>query len=225
MEGASSSEGGIKLAWLNNYACVLLKSPGVKLVADPVGIRPEAVGDVDAILITHEHFDHLDKELVASIQGRTGCLVVADPTSSRLLARAVPGDKLITVEPGSQISVGEAKIYVEECNHPPANTPVTYLIEIGGLKVYHTADSLPFDRMADIGATHKPDIVFCTVGIAPGTSPRTGVRIAVLVKPKVAIPYHTDKKSDLERFCDLLAKEAPEVKCVVLEKGEEFSYP
>ena len=225
MEGGSGQSSRLTLTWLNDYACVLLKMPGVTLVVDPVDVRPADVGKVDAILITHEHYDHLDTGLVSSIQSKTGCLVIADPTSSSLLSRSVPGDKLVAVEPGSQISVGEAKIYVEECNHPPASTPVTFLIECGGLKVYHTADSLPFDRMAEIGATHKPDITFCTVGIAPGTSPRTGVEIAKLVKPKVAIPYHTKKKADLEAFARLLAQEAPDVRCVVLEKGQEFSYP
>jgi len=219
------SGGRLTLAWLNQYACVLLRMPGATLVVDPVGVSAREIGAVDAILITHEHYDHLDTNLVASIQAKTGCLVVADPTSSRLLARSVPGDKLITVEPGSQITVKDAKIYVEECNHPPASTPVTYLIESGGLKVYHTADSLPFNRMAEIGETHKPDITFCTVGIAPGTSPETGVQIAKLVRPKVAIPYHTDRRADLRRFADLLAEEAPEIRCVVLERGEEFSYP
>ena len=215
----------LTLVWLNQYACVLLKMPGATLVVDPVDVSARDVGPVDAILITHEHYDHLDTALVASIQARTGCLVVTDPTSSRLLARSVPGDKLLTVEPGSQITVGGAVVYVEECNHPPARTPVTYLVEAGGLKVYHTADSLPFNRMAEIGEEHKPDVVFCTVGIAPGTSPRTGVQIAKLTKPKVAIPYHTDRSSDLRLFADLLAREAPDIRCVVLERGQEFSYP
>lgn len=219
------SAGRLTLAWLNQYACVLLKMPGATLVVDPVDVSIGDVGAVDAVLITHEHYDHLDTSLVASIQARTGCLVVADPTSSRLLARSVPADKLITVEPGSQISVGEARIYVEESNHPPARTPVTYLVESAGLKVYHTADSLPFSRMAEIGEEHKPDIVFCTVGIAPGASPETGVQIAKLIRPKVAIPYHTARSSDLRRFAELLAREAPDVKCVVLQRGQEFSYP
>ena len=220
-----AGQAGISLRWLNDYACVLLRAADVALVVDPTYVRPADVGEVDAILITHEHYDHLDTDIVSTIQSRTGCLVVADPTSSQLLTRFVPGDKLITVEPGSQISVGSAKVYVEECNHPPARTPVTYIIELGGVKVYHTADSLPFDRMADIGATHKPDIAFCTVGVAPGTSPQTGVEIAKLVRPKVAIPYHTLRKADLEVFSRLLAREAPDIRCVVLAKGEEFTYP
>ena len=221
MEGG----GRLTLSWLNDYACVLLKMPGATLVVDPVGVSPSSIGRVDTILITHDHYDHLDERLVSSIQSRSGCLVVADPTSSSRLARYIPGDKLITVEPGSQITVQGAKIYVEECNHPPARTPVTYLVESGGLVVYHTADSLPFPRMSDIGATHKPDVAFCTVGIAPMTSPRTGVEIAKLLRPKVAIPYHTDRSSDLEAFSRLLSQEAPDIRCVILKKGEEFSYP
>jgi len=224
-EEGGGPEGRVRLTWLNDYACVLVEAPGARLIVDPVDIRPEDVGAVDAILITHEHYDHLDADLVATVQSKTGCLVVADPTSSKLLSRYVAGNKLITVQPGSQISVGEAKVLVEECNHPPASTPVTFLIRVAGITIYHTADSLPFPRMADIGAQHKPDVVFCTVSIAPGTSPATGAEIAKLTKPKVAIPYHTKRLADLERFCDLLAREAPEIRCVVLEKGQPFTYP
>lgn len=217
--------GRVELVWLNDYACVLMSFPGVRLVVDPVDVRPSAVGAVDAILITHEHYDHLDADLVASIQARANCLVVADPTSSKLLSRYIPGDKLLTVRPGSQLTIGGARVYVEDCNHPPASTPVTFLVEASGVKVYHTADSLPFRDMARIGTTHRPNVVFCTVGIAPRTSPSTGAEIAKLIKPDVAVPYHTMSRSDLEEFCAILSREAPDIRCVILEKGEIFTYP
>ena len=217
--------GRAELVWLNDYACVLMSLPGARLVVDPVGVRPDVVGTVDAVLITHEHYDHLDADLVSSIQARSNCLVVADPTSSKLLSRYIPGDKLLTVKPGSQLTIGGARIYVEDCNHPPASTPVTFLVEASGIKVYHTADSLPFRDMARIGEAYRPNVVFCTVGIAPRTSPSTGAEIAKLVRPDVAIPYHTMSRSDLEKFCSILSREAPDIRCVILEKGEVFTFP
>jgi len=50
--------------------------------------------------------------------------------------------------------------------------------------------------MRGIEERYKPDIALCTVGIAPGTSPRSGAEVTKLVQPRVAIPYHTDRPKD-----------------------------
>jgi L-ascorbate metabolism protein UlaG (beta-lactamase superfamily) len=48
------------------HACVRLEGPAGVLVIDPgIWTEPEALIGADAILITHEHFDHIDRERVA----------------------------------------------------------------------------------------------------------------------------------------------------------------
>jgi L-ascorbate metabolism protein UlaG (beta-lactamase superfamily) len=125
--------------------------------------------------------------------------------------------------PGTETKIDNITVRAEICNHPPANTPITFLITSeDGVKIFHTADSLPFPEMKDIGNAHKPDITFCTVGLAPGTSPQTGVEIVKLVKPKVAVPYHTASKDDLIKFCKMLVKDTPKVKCLVPKIGNVY---
>lgn len=47
------------------HACVRLEKDGKVLLIDPgTWTEPEAFEDVDAILITHEHFDHLDVDRI-----------------------------------------------------------------------------------------------------------------------------------------------------------------
>jgi hypothetical protein len=53
------------------------------------------------------------------------------------------------------------------------------------------------------------DVVFCTVGIAPGASPETGFEIARLTKPQVAVPYHTNSAANQQKFAEILKKELP----------------
>jgi L-ascorbate metabolism protein UlaG (beta-lactamase superfamily) len=90
------------------------------------------------------------------------------------------------------MKIGEVAVKAEKCNHP-ASSPVTYIITSeDGVKIYHTADSLPFPELVAIGEREKFDVVFCTVGIAPGATPQTGFEIARLTKPQVAVPYHTN---------------------------------
>lgn len=223
IETKTPEKNEILFVWLNRYAGVTIKTSTKTLVIDPVDVKPRDFKNVDAVLITHEHYDHLDQSVVSEIHKLTQCMVVADPTSARRLRNVIPPEKLHEVQPGSEVKFGEVSVKAENCNHPPAATPVSFIITSeDGVKVFHTADSLPFPEMVAIGEREKLDVIFCTVGIAPGTSPETGVEIARLTKPKVAVPYHTGSTADSKRFAELLKKEMPNVTCLIPEVGKIY---
>ena len=222
IEKKTPSKNEILFVWFNRYAGVTIKTPSKTLVIDPVDVKPRNFKNVDAVLITHEHYDHLDQPLVSQIHKLTQCEVVADPTSARRLQNVIPPEKLRAIQSDSEVKFGEVSVKAEKSNHPAA-TPVSFIITSeDGVKVYHTADSLPFPEMAAIGKREKFDVIFCTVGIAPGTSPETGVEIARLTKPKVAVPYHTGLTQDLKKFAELLKKEMPKVTCLIPEIGKIY---
>jgi L-ascorbate metabolism protein UlaG (beta-lactamase superfamily) len=213
----------ILFVWFNRYSGVTIKTPSKTLVIDPVDVKPKDFKKVDAILISHEHYDHLDQALVSEIHKQTLCVVIADPTSARRLQNIIAPEKLRNIQPGSEVKLGEVVVKAEKSNHSPAATPVSFIITSeDGVKVFHTADSLPFPEMADIGEKEKIDVAFCTIGIAPGTSPETGVDIAKLTKPKVTVPYHTGSTADLQKFAEILKKEVPKTTCLVPEIGKIY---
>ena len=212
----------ILFVWLNNYAGILLKTPTKTLLIDPVDVKTKNFPQLDAILITHEHYDHLDQHLVADLQKATGCIVIADQTSEKKLRLLLPTDKLTAANPGDTIRMGAVTVKTEKCRHP-AGTPVTYIITSeDGLKTWHTADSQPFPEMAQIGKSEELDVVFCTVGIAPGTNPETGSQIAWLTKPKVAVPYHSNTTENQKRFAQILKTELPKTTCVIPEQNKLY---
>jgi len=215
----------ILFVWLNNYAGTAIKTPSKTLVVDPVDVKPRDFKNVDAILITHEHYDHFDQSLVSEIHKLTQCMIIADQTSARRLRNVISSEKLSEVQPGSEVKLDEVSVKAEKCNHPAA-TPVSFIITSeDGVKIFHSADSLPFPEMATIGEREKLDVVFCTVGaIAPGASPETGVEIARLTKPKVAVPYHTGSTADLKKFAEILKKEMPKVTCLIPEVGKSYQF-
>jgi len=212
----------ILFEWFNQYAGILLKTPTKTVAVDPVDIKPKSLQQVDAILITHEHYDHLDPPLIAEIQKETNCKIIADPASAKKTRHVVPPDKLQETKIGQEIKIGEVSIKTEKCNHP-AEAPVTYIITSeDGVKVYHTADSLPFPELALMGQKEKFDVVFCTVGIAPSATPRTGFEIARLTKPQVAVPYHTASKAGQAEFAELIKKELPRTACLIPEQNKIY---
>jgi L-ascorbate metabolism protein UlaG (beta-lactamase superfamily) len=214
---AIPEKNAILFVWFNHYAGVLIKTPSKTLVIDPVDVKARNLLEVDAILITHEHYDHLDQRLIAKIQKATDCTIIADPASTRSLQPTIPPDKLQEICPNGETKIGEVSVKAEKCNHP-AVAPVTFIITSeDGVKVFHTADSLPFPELAAIGEREKFDVVFCSVGIAPHASPETGFEIARLTKPQVAVPYHTSSVASQKRFAEILKKELPRTACLVPE--------
>ncbi len=218
----SVSRGELGYVWFNGYAGVLLKTSKKTLIFDPVEVRVEELPPIDVVFITHEHFDHLDESLVGDIYAANKCKVVADPTSYARLKGMIPSLDLIEAKVGDKIEVNEIVVNVEPSVHP-AVTPVTYVVSTeDGVVVYHTSDSAPFAEMRRIGQTYRPDIAFCTVGIAPGASPQSGAEIAKLVEPGLAIPYHGTR---LREFVEILSREAPKIKTKVIERDRVYKYP
>ena len=215
-------ENAILFVWFNHYAGVLIKTPSKTLVIDPVDIRARSFSNADAVLITHEHYDHLDPRLITEIQKATDCTIIADPASTQRLTYAIPPAKLQQIRPSEEIKIGEVSVKAEKCNHP-ASEPVTYIITSeDGVKVFHTADSLPYPELESIGEKEKFDVVFCTVGIAPGTSPETGFEIAKLTRPQVAVPYHTNSTAYQQQFANIVKKELPKTACLIPELNKIY---
>jgi L-ascorbate metabolism protein UlaG (beta-lactamase superfamily) len=225
IENIVPKKGEVWFLWFNRCSGLVLKTPNKTLVFDPAEVDPKIFKNVDAIFITHEHYDHLDVSTVKDIHRRTECLVIADQTSARKLRDAVASDKLREARVGSEFKIGDVKVVAEGFKHPAA-APVSFLITTeDGIRIYHTGDSLPFPEMKRIGEQTPPDVVFCTVGPpAPGASPETGVKIVNMVRPKMAVPYHAPA-AESRRFAELLSREVPKVRCMVIEQGKPYKYP
>jgi L-ascorbate metabolism protein UlaG (beta-lactamase superfamily) len=103
---ASWSDGGITLAWLG-HATVLINFFGVRILTDPVlfprigvdagigtigplrlvdcALPATQLPDIDLVLVSHAHFDHLDTASLAAIPGRPAAVMA--PETSDLLPR------------------------------------------------------------------------------------------------------------------------------------------
>lgn len=212
----------ILFVWFNRYAGILLKTPSKTLVIDPVDVKPRSLQNTDAILVTHEHYDHLDQRLIKEIQKNTNCQVIADPASTRSLRNTLPPEKIEEIHAGAETKIGEVTIKAEKSQHPAAE-PVTFIITSeDGVKIFHTADSLPFPEMVSISEREKFDLAFCTVGIAPGATPETGFEIVRLTKPHVAVPYHTNKVESQKKFAAMLKAQMPQIACLIPEQNKIY---
>jgi hypothetical protein len=76
--------------------------------------------------------------------------------------------------------------------------------------------------MAALGQKKQFDVVFCTVGIAPGATPQTGFDVAWLTKPQIAVPYHTRTEQSQKEFAALVERKLPKTTCLIPQQNTTY---
>jgi L-ascorbate metabolism protein UlaG (beta-lactamase superfamily) len=109
----------IFFVWLNQYSGILLKTPSKTIAIDPVDVKSKDLLKLDAILITHEHYDHLDPPLITTVQKATQCTVIADAVSTKKLQHVTPNDKLQEAKAGSEIKIGAVNVRPKKVTTTP----------------------------------------------------------------------------------------------------------
>jgi L-ascorbate metabolism protein UlaG (beta-lactamase superfamily) len=239
------------------HATALLELAGLRLLTDPL-LRerflhvprhkpsPEAsvAADIDAVLISHLHADHLDPPSLRMI-GRDLPLIVPEgggPTVRRRGFGAVT-----ELAPGGSTTVGEVTITATPAIHDARRykfgrhlPALGYLLETPAARVYFAGDTDLFDEMDELAGV---DVALLPIA---GWGPRTGwghldperaAKAAAIIRPRIVIPIHwgtflsarllrrspemmTDPP---RRLAKLLAERAPEVELRVLEPGESLA--
>jgi L-ascorbate metabolism protein UlaG (beta-lactamase superfamily) len=104
---ATWNDNGITLSWLG-HATVLINFYGVRIITDPVlysrigvdvgvgsigplrlvqcALAPEELPEIDLVLVSHAHFDHLDTPSLAAVRGRPAAVMAWE--TSDLLPRS-----------------------------------------------------------------------------------------------------------------------------------------
>ena len=241
-----------RITWLG-HSTVLVEVDGVRLLTDPVlrgrlahlrrvaaPVADEALAGLDAALVSHIHYDHLDLPSLDRL-GRSVHVVV--PRGGAGLLRRRGYTSVSEVEVGHELEVGAARIHVTDAEHPGRRGPygahsVGYLVS-GSARVYFAGDTDLFDGMS----AYAPGLDVALLPVA-GWGPRIpaghldperAAKALRLLRPRVAVPIHwgTYRRIGLgrdpealrahpESFERLAHELAPDVDVRILGVGESF---
>ncbi|MFI2104294.1 MBL fold metallo-hydrolase [Isoptericola sp. NPDC019693] len=178
------------------HAGVRLERDDRTLVIDPGTFTdPRVLDGADAVLVTHEHPDHVDVPRVAAALSadRAPELWAPAPVVELLTAAGAPADRLHAVDGGASFDAAgfavQALGHVHATIHPDMTPPANVAFLVDGA-VLHPGDSF----------TPAPDGVRVEVLALPVAAPWLKLAEAVdyvrQVAPRVAVPIHDAILSD-----------------------------
>lgn len=237
------------------HATVVVDLDGVRLITDPllrnrvahlrraVPLDAKARRGLDAVLLSHAHYDHLD---LPSLERLGTSLPIVAPRGLGGMLRKRRFESVLEVEVGETLRIGELEIRVVPAKHEGSRGPlgasaraVGYRIA-GSSSVYFAGDTDLFDEMADIGPL---DVALVPIwgwgpGLGPGhLDPERAAEALVRLRPRIAIPIHWGTYSPIHlslrsapgflelppaAFASAAERLAPEVEVRVLRPGERF---
>jgi L-ascorbate metabolism protein UlaG (beta-lactamase superfamily) len=236
------------------HATVQLELDGIRLVTDPVlrarvghlrRVAPPADVslELDAILVSHAHYDHLDLPSLKLLP--TSGLAVAPRGAGRLLRRF---ERVIELDEGDEVPVGPLLVRALHAEHPGGRTPLraagpalSYAL-LGTKRVYFAGDTGLFAGMD--GLVPDLDVALLPVWgwgsrLGPGhLNPRSAAEALRFLRPRAAIPIHwgtyrvlhrtrvdqRDLEAPARAFAQAAAELAPEVDVRILRPGDRASF-
>jgi L-ascorbate metabolism protein UlaG (beta-lactamase superfamily) len=186
---------------------VLVEHGGVRLLTDPVlrhrlvhlrrhGPVPEVPGRLDAVLLSHLHYDHLDLPSLnllprdVRVLAPAGAGALLGPAGMRQVEELSPGD--VTEAGGLRIEATPAEHDDRRRPFGPRATPLGFVVR-GRPSVYFAGDTGVFPGMAELAPV---DVALLPVaGWGPKMGPghmdsEDAAQAAALLRPRVAVPIH-----------------------------------
>ena len=237
------------------HATVVVDLDGVRLLTDPLlrnrvahlrraaPVDAKALRGIDAVLISHAHYDHLD---LPSLEKLGKKLPVIVPRGLGGLLRKRRFETVIEVEQQESIRIGALEVRAVPAEHDGGRGPfgasaeaLGYIVT-GSRSVYFAGDTDLFDGMGDLGPV---DVGLVPIwGWGPGLGaghldPARAAEAVALLRPGLVVPIHWGTyfpihlglrgapdfvDSPPAEFVAAVEKIAPDVLVRVLRPGQSF---
>ena len=195
-----------RLRWIG-HSTVLVELDGARLLTDPLlrervvmlrrtePLDHEALDDLDAVLISHIHYDHLDLGSLRRLKADT----VVVPYGAGALVRRRISASIAEVGPGDELAIGGLTVKAVHAEHDSARlfgktTDALGYVISGSKRIYFLGDTDLFPALAEVSA--DIDVALLPIwGWGPSLGkghldPRSAAEAVALIRPRIAVPIH-----------------------------------
>jgi L-ascorbate metabolism protein UlaG (beta-lactamase superfamily) len=201
----STSEGIVEMHYIG-HGSLMFKVNGFVIHIDPVRSSGnyDFLPKADIILITHEHYDHLDVQLINDLK-KQGTLVFCNENSTSQVTWAMAmkaGDRQeinnIIIEAVPAYNIVNERAPGQPFH--PKGTGIGYILTIDGKKFYIAGDT---ENIPEMKALRNIDVAFLPMNLPYTMTPEMVADAALAFKPKILYPYHFGE-TDTDRLVQLL---------------------
>jgi L-ascorbate metabolism protein UlaG (beta-lactamase superfamily) len=214
---------GLRVTWLG-HSSTLVEIDGQRVLTDPMwgerttpirGMGPrrwyppplplEALPPIDAVLISHDHYDHLDRSSVVALDARGTRFIVPLGIGAHLEYWGIPAAHITELDWWERTKVGALEIVSTPARHASgrqlldrdATLWTGYALLGAKHRVYYSGDTGLFPALHDIGAKLGPfDLTMIEIGqYSQGwpdwhIGPEQAIRAHQWVRGKIMLPVH-----------------------------------
>lgn len=204
----STAKGDLVMTFVG-HGSLMMTFNGKTLHVDPVSVEADyaKMPKADLILITHEHYDHLDLKAVAAVKTAATKIVCNSASAGQIPGAVVMknGDRQ-TVDglPLEAVPAYNIK-HMMEPGKPfhPKGVGNGYVVTFGDKRVYIAGDTENIPEMKQI---KEIDIAFLPMNLPYTMTPEMTADAARSVRPKILYPYHYGE-TDPSKLISLLSGE------------------
>jgi L-ascorbate metabolism protein UlaG (beta-lactamase superfamily) len=206
-----TSAGDLKITFIG-HGTLMFSFGGKTIHIDPVDQTADytKLPKADIIMITHEHFDHLDQKAIAKLRTPKTVLVMSESCRKQVKDGIVMRNGDINTIEGLKIEAVPAYniIHMRSPGMPfhPKGAGNGYVITFADKRVYVAGDTENTPEMKSLQAV---DIAFLPMNLPYTMTPEMVADAAKTFKPKILYPYHYGE-TDPAKLVTLL-KDNPEI--------------
>ena len=202
------------------HASIEIKYDGLSIQVDPVKKLPPETdyskfGKANFIFVTHEHFDHFDKDAIANLTGETTKVILNKNCAEMLGSGTVMsnGESLRLRDDITLEAVPAYNTTPDRTKFHPKGRDNGYVITLDGLRIYIAGDTEDIPEMAQL---KDIDIAFLPCNQPYTMTPEQLANAAKMFNPKVVYPYHFSE-TPIEKVKTFLKGSGIEVKIRALK--------
>ena len=207
-------DGQVGVTWIG-HASFLLQTQGLNILIDPnwakwlkvikrikhPGIHLHDLPEIDLVLVTHAHFDHLDRKTLRRVAEDQPIVV---PFEVGNLVHDLGFRSVHELHYWESFELGPVKITLTPCHHWGARMLHDshrgfggFVIEAGGRTIFHCGDTAYFEGFKEIGERFAIDVALMPIGAYDPPSgrevhmnPEEAVQAFIDLKARQMVPMH-----------------------------------
>ncbi len=207
----------LNLTWLG-HSCWLLDSGSHRVMLDPfltsnpVAKRKPAdfAKGIDAILISHGHYDHVDD--AAAIARQNNALLVANYEIASWFSEKHGVENVLEMNTGGWGKIPGGRVKLVQAWHSSVlpdgtygGSPGGYIIELGGKRIYFAGDTALFSDM-QLFATAPLDAAILPIGDLFTMGVEDSIQATKWLKAKYVLPTHYNTWPPIQQDAEAWAK-------------------